>query len=292
MSTATQVNGIDKTEAQRYRAGSTADGQRLPGLASGNSLEGRFLASVGKALSRLITELKERWAGGRVRVKTATAALEHAIATADERKAHHRGGDHPWPLRLVIPAAAAAEALTAFVAMEILVSTVPLAFGLAVMTALAGAGTACMIANRRLSRLPVPTLARAVEVAFVGVLTLLRYVSLDVQSSNSMAALGGAALAALISAIALLAIEESVVETETFSVFLSRLLVWFRRRQRSHAESGLAGCQARLEAAGEKFEQHFLEFLLKADEGLSPDEAQQRAQALTAAICKPEEGGP
>src|SRR5271170_33093 len=218
-----------------YRAESTGDGRRSPGSASGGSPEGRFLASAGKALSRLIGELKERLAAARVRDKDAAAALDHARATADERKAHHRGGDRPWPLRLIIPVAAAAEALTAFVAMEVLVSTVGLAFGLAIMTALVGAGTACMIANRRLNGLPVPALARAVEVVFVGVLTLLRYVSLDVQSSNPVAAVGGAALAALISAIALLAIEEVVVETDTFGVFLSRVRVSSRRRQSARA---------------------------------------------------------
>jgi hypothetical protein len=284
-----QFDGMD-TMPRRYRAGGAVDGQEPPGSANGGIPEGRFLASAGQALSRMIAELKERWAAAQVRVRDAAAALDEAIATADERKAHHRGGDRPWPLRLIIPVATAAEALTAFVAMEVLVSTVTLALGLAIMTALVGTGTACMIANRRLNRLSVPALARVVEATFVGVLTLLRYVSLDVQSSNPVAAVGAAALAALISAIALLAIEEVVVETDTFGVFLSRLRVWFRRRQRSRAESGLASCRARLEATREKFQQHFLDFLLKA-EGLSLDEAQQRARALTAAVWPPEDGG-
>jgi hypothetical protein len=279
--------GMDNTVTQTYHAGSAADGQSPPGPVSGGSPEGRFLASAGKPLSRLIAELKERWAAARVRLKGTTAALDHATGVASEQKAHHRGGDRPWPLRLVIPVATGAEALTAFVAMEALVSTLGLAFGLAVMTALVGAGTACIIASRRLNRVPVPALARVLEVAFVLVLTLLRYVSLDVQSSDPMAAVGGAALAALISAVALLAIEEVVVETDTFSVFVSRLRVWLRRRQCSRAESQLASCQARLEASGEKFQQHFLDFLLKV-EGLSLDQAQQRAKALETAICNPE----
>ena len=290
MNTTRQFNGTDHTVAQQYHSGSAADGQRPPGSASGGSPEGRFLGSAGKPVSRQIAELKEHVVALVVRVKDAMAAMNHAIATADERKAHHRGGNRPWPLRLIIPVATGAEALTAFVAMEVLVSTVALAFGLAIMSALVGAGTACMIANWRLDRRPVPTFARVAEVAFVGVLTLLRYVSLNVQSSDPMAAIGGAALAALISAIALLAIEEAVVETDTFSVFLSRWRVWFRRRQWSRAESRLAGCQARLEATGEKFQQHFLDFLLKA-EGLPLDEAQQRAKALKAAICEPEGSG-
>ena len=261
--------------------GSPTGGDR----ASLGSPEGRFLASAGKPLSRLISDLKERWAAALVRVRSTAAALDHAISTASERRAHHRGGDRPWPLRLTIPLAAAAEALTAFVAMEVLVSTAGLALGLAVMTALVGAGTACMIANRRLHRLSVPAFARAVEIAFVAILTLLRFVSLDVQDPDTLAALGGAALAALISAVALLAIEEIVVETDTFSVFLSRVRVWSRRRQSMRARSQLDGCQARLDTTGDKFEQHFLDFLLKA-EGFPLAEAEQRARALRIAICR------
>jgi hypothetical protein len=280
-----QFDGVDKTAASRNHAGDAADDQRRPGPAGGGSPEGRFLASAGKPLSRLISDLKERWAAALVRVRSTAAALAYAISTASELRAHHRGGDRPWPLRLTIPLAAAAEALTAFVAMEVLVSTAGLAFGLAVMTALVGVGTACMIANRRLHRLAVPASARAVEIAFVGVLTLLRFVSLDVQSADALAALGGAALAALISAVALLAIEEVVVETDTFGVFLSRVRVWFRRRQSARGNSQLASCQARLDTTGEKFEQHFLDFLLKA-EGFPLAEAQQRARALRIAICR------
>jgi hypothetical protein len=288
VTTTRQFNGdIGSIAARHNRADCGADDQRPPGSASGGSPEGRFLASAGKPLRRLIAELKERWAAALVRVKGAAAALDHAAGADRERKAHHRGGDRPWPLRLIIPVAVAAEALTAFVAMEVLVSTVGLAFGLAVMTALVGAGTACMIANRRLNGVPVPVWARVVEAAFVGVLTLLRYVSLDVQSSNPTAAVGGAALAALISAVALLAIEEAVVETDTFSVLVSRLRVWLRRWQWSRAEARVASCQARLEAAGEKFQQHFLDYLLKVEE-LPLEEAQPRARALKAAMFKAE----
>lgn len=287
-----QFDGVEKIPAQRNHADDAADDQRRAGPAGGStgpagggSPEGRFMASAGKPLSRLISDLKDRWAAALVRVRGTAAALDHAIAVASERRAHHRGGDHPWPLRLTIPLATGAEALTAFVAMEVLVSTTGLAFGLAVMTALVGAGIACIIANRRLHRLAVPASARAMEVAFVAVLTLLRFVSLDVQSSDALAALGGAALAALISAVALLAIEEVVVETDTFGVFMSRVRVWLRRRRSVRAKSGLASCQARLDTTGEKFEQHFLDFLLKA-EGFPLAEAQQRAMALRSAICK------
>jgi hypothetical protein len=291
-----QFNGVDKTAAQRNHAGDAANNQRRMGSAIGggpaglSSPEGRFLASAGKPLSRLISDLKDRWAAALVRVRGTAAALDHAIAVASERRAHHRGGDRPWLLRLTIPLATGAEALTAFVAMEVLVSTTGLAFGLAAMTALVGAGIACIIANRRLHRLAVPTFARAAEIAFVATATLLRFVSLDVQSSDALAALGGAALAALISAVALLAIEEVVVETDTFGVFLSRVRVSLRRRQSVRAMSQLAGCQARLDTTGQKFEQHFLDFLLKA-EGFPLGEAEQRARALRIAICRTDQIG-
>jgi hypothetical protein len=309
-----QFDGVHRVPAQRNHAGGPADGQRRRGAVGGSSPagggspasagspisggspavlsspEGRFLASAGKPLSRLISDLKDRWAAALVRVRGTAAALDHAIAAASERRAHHRGGDRPWLLRLTIPLATGAEALTAFVAMEVLVSTTGLAFGLAAMTALVGAGIACIIANRRLHRLAVPASARAAEIAFVVVLTLLRFVSLDVQSSDALAALGGAALAALISAVALLAIEEVVVETDTFGVFLSRVRVSLRRRQSVRAMSQLAGCQARLDITGQKFEQHFLDFLLKA-EGFPLAEAEQRARALRIAICRTDQIG-
>jgi hypothetical protein len=309
-----QFDGVHRVPAQRNHAGGPADGQRRRGAVGGSSPagggspasagspisggspavlsspEGRFLASAGKPLSRLISDLKDRWAAALVRVRGTAAALDHAIAAASERRAHHRGGDRPWLLRLTIPLATGAEALTAFVAMEVLVSTTGLAFGLAAMTALVGAGIACIIANRRLHRLAVPASARAAEIAFVVVLTLLRFVSLDVQSSDALAALGGAALAALISAVALLAIEEVVVETDTFGVFLSRARVSLRRRQSVRAMSQLASCQARLDTTGQKFEQHFLDFLLKA-EGFPLAEAEQRARALRIAICRTDQIG-
>ena len=290
--------GSPASGGSRAREGSPASGGSPAGEgspigaapASLSSPEGRFLASAGKPLSRLISDLKDRWAAALVRVRGSAAALEHAAGTAIERRAHHRGGDRPWLLRLTIPLATGAEALTAFVAMEVLVSTAGLAFGLAAMTALVGAGIACIIANRRLHRLAVPASARAAEIAFVVVLTLLRFVSLDVQSSDALAALGGAALAALISAVALLVIEEVVVETDTFGVFLSRVRVSLRRRQSARAMSQLAGCQARLDTTGQKFEQHFLDFLLKA-EGFPLAEAEQRARALRTAICRTDQIG-
>ncbi|MGH3276270.1 MAG: hypothetical protein ACRDNZ_18330, partial [Streptosporangiaceae bacterium] len=137
----TQLDG-GRDRAQHELLPHVADSHWRMGSTSRGSPEGRFLASAGKALHRHIAELKERLAGAKAGIKGAVAALNHAVDLADERKAQHRGGDRPWPVRLIIPVAVVAEALTAFVAMEALVSSVELAVGLALMAALVGAGTA------------------------------------------------------------------------------------------------------------------------------------------------------
>jgi len=283
-------DGTDRPGAPPHPAGNAADAQWPLILASHRTPEGRFLATTGKPLFRQATELRDRMAAAATRLAGATAALHYASRLASTRHAQHRGGNHPWPLRSVILVAIGAEVLTAYVAMEELVSSVALAVGLAVMTALVGAGTAGMIANRRLNGLRVPRAARILEGIFVTVLTLLRFESLDAQSGSTAASFGGAALAALISAIALLAIEEVVVETETFSVFASRLRLRFQRWQCAHAASRLARFQARAEAAGDQFHQHFLGFLVKAD-GLAVEEAWPRAQALREALFTRTGGG-
>jgi len=284
----TQIDsGSERIRVPVYHPGNGSDGLRPPSTPS--TPEGRFLAGPGKPLSRHATEMNEQKVAARVRAQGAAAALDHAASMASERAARHRGGERPWPLRLAIPLAVTAEAVTGFVAMEVLVSSTALATGLAVLAALVGAGTAGIIANRRLNQLPVPAWARIGEVIFVSVLTLLRFDSLYTQSPDLTAAAGGAVLAALISAIALLAIEEVVVETDTFSVFLGRLAVRYRRWQRARAAARLARLQARAEAAGQKFQRHFVDFLLKA-EGFPLPEGQQRAAALAAARC-PKDGG-
>ena len=84
---------------------------------------------------------------------------------------------------------------------------------------------AAVLANRRLNWLPVPGAAKLLEGIFVGVLTALRYDSLHVQGADWVAAAGGAALAALISALGLLGIEEVLVETHTFQIFISKARV-------------------------------------------------------------------
>ena len=94
---------------------------------------------------------------------------------------------------------------------------------------------------------------------------------------------GAAILAALISALGLLGIEEIVAETRTLSIFLSTLQVTWKRWRLTAATARLAEIQARIKAAAGKLQQHFLDFLLKA-EGLPLDEARQRAAALRAAL--------
>jgi hypothetical protein len=275
----TQIGaGMNANGLRRHRAGSGADGQDPPSADSRGSLEGRYLTGPGKPLNRQITELKDRRADAAQRVTESRGAADRAQSMLEEREARHRGGDRPWPLRLLIPVGVIAEAVTAFVGMEVLVPSLTLALGLAALAALAGTGMACVLANRRLNRLPVPGTARVLEGIFVAVLTVLRYDSLHVQGADFAAATGGAALAALISALALLGIEEVLVETHTFSIFAGKLRVSCRRGQCARAVTRLGRTQARLEATAEKLQQHFLDFLLKQDTPL--DEARQRAVAF------------
>lgn len=245
--------------------------------------EGRFLAGFGKALMQLIDRLEDQMAAATVRAEKAQAAMARAGRVAEERKAQHRGGDRPWPLRLLIPLAVVAEAVTAFVAMQVLVSSLTLAVGLAALAALAGAGLACILANHRLNRLPVPRAARILEGIFVLVLTVLRYDSLHVQGADWLAAAGGAVLAALISALGLLGIEELAVETHTFSVFASKLRVSCNGWRCDRATARLSRIKAELEAAAETLGRNFLDFLLTV-EGVSVDEAQRRADELKHAL--------
>jgi hypothetical protein len=283
-------DSTDRTGTQHHWADNATAGQWPVILVSGSTPEGRFMATAGKPLSRQALELRDRMATAAARLTSATAALHYASRVASAQHIQHRGSSRPWLLRSVIPVAIVAEVLTAFVAMEDLVSSFALAAGLAIMAALVGAGTAVMIANQRLNGLPVPRAARILEGIFVTVLTVLRFESLDVQSGTVAASLGGAALAALISAVALLAVEEVVVETETFTVFAGRLRLWFRRRQCAQAAARLARLQSRTEAAGDQFHQHFLGFLVKA-EGLAVEEARRRAQALREALFTCPGGG-
>jgi hypothetical protein len=247
------------------------------------SPEGRYLAGPGKPVYRHVTDLQSQEADAAVKVKERRAAVELAEDADRERKENHRGGDRTWLLRLLILIAILAEAVTAYVAMEALVASQELATALAMLAALIGAGMACTLANRRLNRLPVPSPARILEGIFVAVLTVLRYESLQIQGAGSPAAFGAAALAALISALALIGIEEIVTETHTFAIFASTLRASWDRRRLAAATTYLDRIQARILAALDQLQQHFLDFLLKTEE-LPLDRARQRAAALKAAL--------
>lgn len=246
------------------------------------SPEGRFMSEPGKALGRHLAELKDRKANADVRVIETEAAAERAETAVEVRKARHRGGHRTWLLRPLIPVAIVAEGVTAYVGMEALVPSRGLAIGLAALAALIGAGMASVLANRRLNRLPVAAAARALEGVFVVVLTLLRYDSLHIQGADLVAAAGGAALAALISAAGLLGIEEILVETETFTIFVGRIRTAWCRRQHERATTRLNLVRAQVQATGEKLAQQFVGFLLQ--EGMPLEEARQRAAALTNAL--------
>ena len=261
-------------------------GPGLPGAvlpASRGSPEGRYVARPGKPVCRQVTDLQGQRAVAAAKVRELQAAVERAESTDKERKENHRGGDRPWLLRLLIPAAILAEAVTAYVAMEALVNSQSLAIGLATLAALVGAGMACTLANRRLNRLPVPAAARILEGIFVAVVTTLRYDSLHIQGAGGLTAAGAAALAALISVLGLLGIEEIVAETRTFDILLSTLRAAWKRGRYAAATARLAGIQARTEAAAGRLQQHFLDFLLKTEK-LPLDEARRRAAAFRDAL--------
>jgi hypothetical protein len=247
------------------------------------SLEGRYLADLGRPVYGHVSDLQGQEADAAAKVHERLAARERAEATGQDRKQNHRGGRRPWSLRILIPVAILTEDFTAYVAMEPLVSSQSLAAGLATLTAVSGAGMACVLADRRLNRLPAPPVARILEGTFVAVLTALRYESLRIQGADFLASAAGTALAALISALVLLGIEEMVVETLTFAVFLGALRLSWRYWLYAAAEKKLARIRARIQAATGQLQLHFLDFLLKT-EGLPLDQARRRAAALKAAL--------
>lgn len=264
-------------------------GQAVPHAtapASRGSPEGRFLSGPGKPEARQLSDLQQQEAGAAVEVTKRGTAREHAETSDRERKQNHRGGDRTWMLRGLIPVAVLAEAITAYVAMEDLVSSQSLATGLSFLAALIGAGMACTYANRRLNRLPVPAAARTLEGIFVAVLTALRGDSLYIQGSDLLTATAGAVLTALISVLGLLGIEEIVFETRTFGVFLASLWASWKHWRFAVATARLDKIHARTEAAAAKLQREFVKFLLKADEPV-PEEAQQRAAALRAVLTDP-----
>ena len=278
----TQIDaGPGAAWSRRHQARKTKDDAR-PSAASRGSPEGRFMNEPGKALARRLGELKDRRASADVGVIETQRIRDRAETALETRQARHRGGHLSWLLRPLIPVAIVAEGVTAYVAMEVLVPSRTLATGLAALAAFVGAGLAGVLANRRLNQLPVPASARALEGMFVLVLTLLRYDSLHIQGADPVAAAGGAGLAALISALALLGIEEILVETQTFAIFTSKIRVAWDRRRHDQAITQQNMIRAQVQATAEKLEQHFVNFLLK--EGTPLDEARQRAAALKIAL--------
>jgi hypothetical protein len=255
--------------------------QAIP--ASRGSPEGRYLDGPGKVFYRRLTELQEHKATAVARTDAAHEAAQRAEVIDKNRKQNQRGGDRPWLLRLFVPVAVAAEAVTAYVGMEVLVASVVLAEGLSVLAALIGSGMACLFANRRLNHRGVPAAARILEGVFVLIMTVLRYDSLHVQGAGVLTSAGAAALAALISALGLLGIEEIIVETSTFEIFVSTLRVSWTRWRATRASTSLARILAELEAAADKLQRHFFDYLLKT-EGLPLAEARQHARAFSSAL--------
>lgn len=201
---------------------------------------------------------------------------------ARERALAHRGGSLPWLLRCLIPVGIIAEAATAYVGVAAIVTTQALAISLSVLTAFVGTGAACLIANRRLSRLPVPVAGRVLEAVFVAVLFTLRYASLRTLGVGALDAGGAAALALLISTLGLAGIEEIVVETQTLTMWLQSIKTTYHRWRYVAAIARVRQVDAGIEAALARLEQDFIGFLLWA-EGLPLDQASQRAAALRAA---------
>jgi outer membrane protein OmpA-like peptidoglycan-associated protein len=253
----TSADVVDDVRRRAMERGREAAGPRLAGARTAmsghaDSAEGHYLASPGKPMYRQVGDLQDLKAEAAVKARQSQGALRHAESTDKERRANHRGGGRSWLLRLLIPVAVLAEAVTAYVALESLATSRSLAAGLAASAALAGAGMACVLADRRLSRLPVPAAARILEGLFVGILMVLCYDSLRIQGAGVLTAAGAVALAGLISALGLLGIEETVVETRTFGIFLSTLRVSWTRWRSAAAATRLARIQARIEAAADR----------------------------------------
>lgn len=247
------------------------------------SAEGSYLAGPGRTLRRHIAELRHRQYGARVRSQQSAHACALDERVTREQALGHRGGSLPWLLRCLIPVGVTAEAATAYVGVAAIVTTQALAISLSVLTAFVGAGTACLIANRRLSRLPVPVAARVLEAVFVAVLFTLRYASLRTLGVGTLDAGGAAALALLISTLGLAGIEEIVVETQTLTMWFQSIKTSYRRWRHVAATARVRQVDAGIEAALARLEQDFIGFLLWA-EGLPLDQASQRAAALRAAM--------
>ena len=262
------------------------DGQSGPSAAGppgrGRTAAG-FLSGPGKALIQYVSELVSRKRHGTAREAKTRGSADRARQAADKRKQDHPGGNRTWLLRLLIPVGGAAEAVTAYVGVEVLVASQDLAVGLSALTAAVGVGLACLLATRRVDGLGVPAAVRVLEGIFVATLTVLRFDSLSVQGSGYLAAAAAAALAALISALGLLGIEEIVVKTHTFAIFVAMLRASWAQWRWRRAAAALAATTAGAEAAADKLQRRYVEYLVRTEE-LPPEEAHQRAAALRAAL--------
>jgi hypothetical protein len=238
-----------------------------------------FLSGSGKALFHHVTDLVSRKRHGVARVVRTRNSADRTLQAVKQLKQGHAGGNRTWLLRLLIPVGGAVEAVTAYVGVEALVSSQSLAVGLSALTAAVGVGLACLLAARRLDGIDVPATVRILEGIFVATLTLLRYESLNIQGSGYLTAAGAAGLAALISTLGLLGIEEIVVKTHTFAIFLAVLRAsWAQWRWRK-AAAALAAASATAEAAADKLERRYVGYLVQTEE-LPPEEAHKRAAAL------------
>jgi hypothetical protein len=245
--------------------------------------EGSYLSGAGRPLYRLASELQGERGKAAAQAARARGAADRARREATEQKRNHRGGNRAWPLRLLVPFGIMAEAVTAYVGIEVLVNSRSLAIGLSALIAVVGGVLACILANRRLNLLGIPVIARILEGTFVAVLTVLRYESLSVQGTGYMAAAAAASLAALISALGLLGIEEIVVETHSFIIFASTLWASWKSWRGACAAARCSAIDAAAEVAADKLRRHYLEHLLKMEE-FPLDQARQSAAALWAAV--------
>jgi hypothetical protein len=258
-----------------------------PGPPTGPRSLGRtaagFLSGPGKALYQHVAELVSRKRHGAAREVRTRESADRTQQAAQECQQSHPGGNRTWLLRLLIPVGWAAEAVTAYVGVEALVASQSLAVGLSALTATVGVGLACLLAARKLDGIGVPAAVRILEVIFVGTLTVLRYESLSILGSGYPTAAGAAGLAALISLLGLLGVEEIVVKTHTFAIFAARLKAsWAHWRWRG-AAAALAASTAAAEAAADKLQRRYVEYLVRTAE-LPPEVANERAVALRIAL--------
>lgn len=276
------VQALPGAMATDRRSGPSAAGQPDPGRTAAG-----FMSGPGKPLSQYLTELVSRVRHGTAREAKTRESADRARQRAEKRQQAHSGGNHTWLLRLLILVGGMAEALTAYVGIEALVTSQSLAVGLSALTAAVGVGLACLLATRRLEGLGVPVTVRILEAAFVATLTVLRYESLSIQGSGYLTAGGAAGLAALISALGLLGIEEIVAKTHTFAIFAATLRASWTQWRWRRAAAALATATATAEATGDKLQRRYVEYLVRTGE-LSPEEARVRAVALRTALTSTE----